>query len=470
MLERIQSNAPCAMCGFAPIVPALADIDAVIESVYGDLSGFGCLTLADRQEAVRNASDLLYGEVRPEGVVRLLDADHLDVQNASILFDLGSGVGKLALQAFLQFDNLRAVIGVELAYSRFQQSRDALAALSRDLQRIKRMDERSVERYRVPAFQDCVLLATVADDHRHPTHNSSHQQQQQLHERDESKEPEATEMLAYVLTDEAKPTKVSDDEDKRKRKREFDPFPDMLSTLTYQRSGATVSMRLRPKDNRKSCDCGAKIDVDLDAPLDQQQPQRQEAKNNDEKLRSMLAQHQGNPLLRCTALAPSLGNCARGMAARAAATPSTSSSSSSSSSSTSSTPLGAQLQLEACDECRLMEFRRGSLFDAVDVRLADIVICETMVPPESFEMFYKLLRSLKIGCRVLTFSNLNAMFGIGDDASAAGGGGGASEQSAQRQRVVFWEQLPINVDKSDVFLTTWNSSPGHHFYLWKIVR
>ena len=53
--------------------------------------------------------DLLYGEVLPAGVSRMLDARHLDASKADTLYDLGSGLGKLVMQAFLQFPNLKKV-------------------------------------------------------------------------------------------------------------------------------------------------------------------------------------------------------------------------------------------------------------------------------------------------------------------------------------------------------------------------
>jgi len=42
----------------------------VMNHVYQDLCGFGCLSLSDKEEAQKAKSDLLYGEVRPEGVLR----------------------------------------------------------------------------------------------------------------------------------------------------------------------------------------------------------------------------------------------------------------------------------------------------------------------------------------------------------------------------------------------------------------
>jgi tRNA1(Val) A37 N6-methylase TrmN6 len=54
------------------------------------------------------------GEILYSGVSRILDTSHLDASNACTLFDLGSGCGRLCMQAFLQFKNLDRVVGVEV--------------------------------------------------------------------------------------------------------------------------------------------------------------------------------------------------------------------------------------------------------------------------------------------------------------------------------------------------------------------
>jgi hypothetical protein len=58
--------------------------------------------------AKRSALAAQYGELLPEGVDKMLDAQHLDGRNGAFLLDLGMGLGKLAIQAWLQFPNLEA--------------------------------------------------------------------------------------------------------------------------------------------------------------------------------------------------------------------------------------------------------------------------------------------------------------------------------------------------------------------------
>mmetsp|Transcript_27084 Transcript_27084/g.63602 ORF Transcript_27084/g.63602 Transcript_27084/m.63602 type:complete len:280 (-) Transcript_27084:42-881(-) len=95
----------------------------------GYTDGHYCLTKEDREEAARSGSSLLYGEILAVGITKLLDTDHLNAAKAQVLFDMGMGVGKLVMQAFLQYPNLKLIRGIELAYSRFKLAEEALARL-----------------------------------------------------------------------------------------------------------------------------------------------------------------------------------------------------------------------------------------------------------------------------------------------------------------------------------------------------
>ena len=81
--------------------------------------GHLCITEQDRMIAHDTGSSLLYGEVLPRGCNKILDAEHLNAARCKTLFDLGMGIGKFALQAFVQFPNLDKVVGIELAQSRY---------------------------------------------------------------------------------------------------------------------------------------------------------------------------------------------------------------------------------------------------------------------------------------------------------------------------------------------------------------
>lgn len=72
-----------------------------------------------------------YGEVLPSGVTTLLSSQNLAANRARKLVDIGSGCGKLALQAFVEFPNLESVVGVEICQSRTQVGINALRHLSK---------------------------------------------------------------------------------------------------------------------------------------------------------------------------------------------------------------------------------------------------------------------------------------------------------------------------------------------------
>lgn len=86
--------------------------------------GHICLTDEDKSFANQGKCSLLYGELLPRGANKAMEFDRLNVGNAKTLFDLGMGTGKILIQAFLQFRNLRYVYGVELAEGRYRIAED----------------------------------------------------------------------------------------------------------------------------------------------------------------------------------------------------------------------------------------------------------------------------------------------------------------------------------------------------------
>ena len=80
----------------------------------------------DDKDIIRSArGSLLYGELLPRGVNKALSSRRLRADTASVLFDLGMGTGKVAIQAFLQYNNLEYVYGVELSQGRYNIAADA---------------------------------------------------------------------------------------------------------------------------------------------------------------------------------------------------------------------------------------------------------------------------------------------------------------------------------------------------------
>lgn len=86
--------------------PISPEILSILDDAYGhrvselgyETEGHLCLTEDDLAVAKTSHSSLLYGEVLPHGVVKMLDEEHLRAEQARRLFDLGSGTGKLCMQ------------------------------------------------------------------------------------------------------------------------------------------------------------------------------------------------------------------------------------------------------------------------------------------------------------------------------------------------------------------------------------
>ena len=88
-------------------IPTARDFRSVVSTGFGDPS--------------------TYGEVTPAGartLARALDIDSPDADDV-VFMDLGSGVGKLVVQAFLEWPSVRRAVGVELSSSRSAHARRA---------------------------------------------------------------------------------------------------------------------------------------------------------------------------------------------------------------------------------------------------------------------------------------------------------------------------------------------------------
>jgi hypothetical protein len=83
----------------------------------------------------------LYGELLPDGVTKALGAEYLAAGSADTALELGMGTGKVALQAFLEFDNLTQIMGIELTRSRYILPQDALLRLVKIYPSAFKLDE-----------------------------------------------------------------------------------------------------------------------------------------------------------------------------------------------------------------------------------------------------------------------------------------------------------------------------------------
>mmetsp|Transcript_90185 Transcript_90185/g.263731 ORF Transcript_90185/g.263731 Transcript_90185/m.263731 type:complete len:318 (-) Transcript_90185:72-1025(-) len=115
--------------------PTPEDVVAALEMAYegrqvwiGEPLG---ATPTEDAQACAAGTCLTYGEVHQDGLTKLLGPRGLDLsgRKCRCLLELGSGRGRLALQAFLQFPALRRVLGVELVGSRHRAAAGAARRL-----------------------------------------------------------------------------------------------------------------------------------------------------------------------------------------------------------------------------------------------------------------------------------------------------------------------------------------------------
>jgi len=118
------------------------DVATVLSLLFpSKVDGYECVTTADEKLAQSKESCLLYGEFMPSGVCKVMDADHLNADDASSFYDLGMGLGKLCIQAFLMYPTLKMVVGVELARSRYAIAAEAVRRLHSMAPQIYRLDD-----------------------------------------------------------------------------------------------------------------------------------------------------------------------------------------------------------------------------------------------------------------------------------------------------------------------------------------
>lgn len=85
-----------------------------IEELYNGVSGFGINS--DEEEAVRRiGSSPVYGEIKPEAVSQL--EEYLKLTAHDVFYDLGSGVGKMVVQIYLDTP-VKKSVGIELSPTR----------------------------------------------------------------------------------------------------------------------------------------------------------------------------------------------------------------------------------------------------------------------------------------------------------------------------------------------------------------
>jgi hypothetical protein len=85
-LQETDARAAAALPGVQRIM-SLAYGKPPAQTGYTD--GHYCLTQVDKDKASGEGASLLYGEILPSGVTKLLDGGHLQAATARVLIDLG---------------------------------------------------------------------------------------------------------------------------------------------------------------------------------------------------------------------------------------------------------------------------------------------------------------------------------------------------------------------------------------------
>lgn len=110
----------CNKNNFQGDVP-LEQVTLLLNEIYKNKSGFGIPR--EEAEMIRGTGGLPgYGEISYKAVDTVLQ--DLFITNEDVLYDLGSGVGKMILQSYLSFP-FKKVIGIELSKSRYVQAIEA---------------------------------------------------------------------------------------------------------------------------------------------------------------------------------------------------------------------------------------------------------------------------------------------------------------------------------------------------------
>jgi precorrin-6B methylase 2 len=101
-----------------------------MDAIYEDLSGYITYEDGEKDNAAKENIFLTYGEIKVESVNKILQV--LSLKQEDVFYDFGSGVGKVALQAFMQ-QSIKKAHGIEASEKRHQSAQTALASVKKDL-------------------------------------------------------------------------------------------------------------------------------------------------------------------------------------------------------------------------------------------------------------------------------------------------------------------------------------------------
>ena len=135
-------------------MPAARDPSAMIRRLYRGIDGYA-VPAAERRRLSRQRGSLTYGELTPAGVRKLLD--YLRLTDRDVFYDLGSGTGKVVLQAAMSVP-LKKCVGIEIAASRVAAGRAVLREARR---------QGLIQARRCALRNGDFLMADLADASRH---------------------------------------------------------------------------------------------------------------------------------------------------------------------------------------------------------------------------------------------------------------------------------------------------------------
>lgn len=111
---------------------------AIYEDIYKDNPNAGFQITDEESDAISQAGGApTYGEITWKSALTLLQDPDLNVTANDIFYDLGSGIGKLCIAAYLA-SPVKKSIGIELSGTRFNHAQQAKKALTNKLTYLQR--------------------------------------------------------------------------------------------------------------------------------------------------------------------------------------------------------------------------------------------------------------------------------------------------------------------------------------------
>ena len=127
------------------------EIKKNIDQLYDGVSGFG-IPESEEQKIRDSSSSPVYGEITTEGVHQLLQ--YLKLTDKDVFYDLGSGVGKMVTQVYLDTP-VKKSVGIELSPTRSKKAQ----SVKEKLQQQKKLDPKRALEFRT----EDIMHADISD-------------------------------------------------------------------------------------------------------------------------------------------------------------------------------------------------------------------------------------------------------------------------------------------------------------------